>query len=72
MTDLYVRIYPNPDQHSVNPYRVDLMDGEKKLVMRTAPDYLSAWLMARVILYSKRREIRKANRVRTYKEKIIR
>lgn len=72
MTDLYVRIYTNPEQYSVNPYRVDLMDGEEKLVMRTAPDYLTAWLMARVMLYTKRREIRKANRVRTYKERIIR
>lgn len=70
--DLYVRIYPNPDTHSVNPYRVDLMEGEEKKVLRTAENYFFAWLIARMMLIEVRAGRRKAARVKKYKERIIR
>lgn len=74
--DLYVKIYPNPNTYSENPYRVDLMEGEDKLVLRTSPDIVSAWILAKTLLYTKRRERRKERRrvtkVRKIKERIVR
>lgn len=72
--DLYVRIYRNPSYLDISnhPYRVDLMDGDESISLRTATDYIEAWLMAKMMLFRERKKRRKTARVKKFKERIIR